>query len=65
MFCCCPVRNGCPFFGEPFLFQIFAEVDLPLFGPTELATAVLFDLGVYFAVIGTTITIILSISEDQ
>jgi multicomponent Na+:H+ antiporter subunit B len=53
------------FFGEPFLFQVFAEVDLPLFGPRELATAVLFDLGVYFAVIGTTITIILSISEDQ
>ncbi|GIQ69101.1 Na(+)/H(+) antiporter subunit B [Xylanibacillus composti] len=52
-------------FGAPFLFQTFSYVDLPVFGTRELATAVLFDLGVYFAVIGTAITIILSISEDR
>lgn len=51
-------------FGEAFLFQTFTEVDLPVFGPTELATAVLFDVGVYLAVVGTALTIILSISED-
>lgn len=51
-------------FGEAFLFQTFTEVDLPVFGPTELATAVLFDVGVYLAVAGTALTIILSISED-
>jgi len=37
---------------------------LPIFGVTELATAVLFDTGVALAVIGTAVSIILSISED-
>lgn len=52
------------FFDVPFLSQTFGHYPLPLFGETELATAVLFDFGVYFAVIGTAITIILSIGED-
>lgn len=52
-------------FNQNFLYQTFAYVDLPLFGVTELATAVVFDLGVYMAVIGTALTIILSISEDE
>lgn len=52
------------FFNEPFLFQSFDYYPLPLFGETELATAVLFDIGVYLAVVGTAITIILSIGED-
>jgi len=52
-------------FDVPFLTQTFSYVELPLLGKTELATAVLFDLGVYFAVIGTTMTIIMSISEDE
>lgn len=56
---------GSLIFDVPFLTQTFAHVNLPLIGDTELATAVLFDLGVYFAVIGTTMTIITSISEDE
>lgn len=52
-------------FAQPFLSQSFGYFDLPIFGETELATAVLFDLGVAMAVIGTAVTIILSISEDQ
>lgn len=56
---------GSLLFGVPFLTQTFTHVELPIFGDTELATAVLFDLGVYLAVIGTTMTIILSISEDK
>lgn len=53
------------FFGNPFLYQTFDYFVLPIFGEKELATAVLFDLGVYLAVIGTAVTIILSISEDK
>ncbi|KAB2331122.1 Na(+)/H(+) antiporter subunit B [Cytobacillus depressus] len=53
------------FFGEPFLNQTFGHFHLPIFGETELATAVLFDVGVALAVIGTAITIILSISEGK
>jgi multicomponent Na+:H+ antiporter subunit B len=56
---------GGVFFDAPFLSQAFAYFDLPIFGKTELATAVIFDIGVALAVIGTAVTIILSISEDQ
>ena len=52
-------------FGAPFLSHTFGHFDLPLFGDTELATAVLFDLGVYMAVVGVTMTIILTIGEDR
>lgn len=50
---------------EPFLTQSFGNVNLPILGETELSSAVLFDVGVYFAVLGTVITIILSLSEEQ
>lgn len=53
------------FFGQPFLTQTFGYFDLPIFGETELATALLFDTGVALAVIGTAVTIILTISDDR
>ncbi len=52
-------------FGAPFLSHTFGHFDLPFLGDTELATAVLFDLGVYLSVVGVTMTIILSIGEDR
>lgn len=52
-------------FGQPFLTQTFGHVDLPIFGDTELASAMVFDTGVALAVIGTAVNIILSISEDR
>jgi multicomponent Na+:H+ antiporter subunit B len=56
---------GSVFVDAPFLTQAFNYFNLPIFGETELATAVIFDTGVALAVIGTAVTIILSISEDQ
>ncbi|MGI6677752.1 MAG: Na(+)/H(+) antiporter subunit B [Dehalobacterium sp.] len=53
------------FLGQPFLSQSFGYFNLPIFGETELASAVLFDTGVALAVIGTALTIITSISEDE
>lgn len=50
---------------QPFLNQSFGTVDFPLVGEVELATAVLFDLGVYLAVVGTAVVILLSISEER
>ena len=50
---------------EPFLTQIFGHVYVPFFGETELATAVLFDVGVALAVIGASLTIIISIGDDR
>jgi multicomponent Na+:H+ antiporter subunit B len=52
-------------FGQPFLTQTFGYFDLPIFGKTELATATIFDTGVALAVIGTAVTIILTISDDR
>lgn len=51
--------------GKHFLNQTFGYVDLPVFGATEMATAVLFDVGVALAVIGTSLTIIMTIGEDR
>ncbi|MCA1023161.1 Na(+)/H(+) antiporter subunit B [Halobacillus litoralis] len=52
-------------FDQPFLTQTFAYFQLPILGKTELATALLFDLGVYLAVVGVTMTIILTIANDR
>ncbi|WP_026570268.1 MULTISPECIES: Na(+)/H(+) antiporter subunit B [Sediminibacillus] len=52
-------------FGEPFLNQTFGHFHIPLLGDKELATALLFDLGVYLTVVGITMTIILSIAGDR
>ncbi|HHW06912.1 MAG TPA: Na(+)/H(+) antiporter subunit B [Clostridia bacterium] len=51
-------------FGQPFLSQAFGHIDLPLFGDTEFATAVIFDTGVALAVLGTALSIIFTISGD-
>jgi monovalent cation:proton antiporter len=56
--------TGALFFGAQFLTHSFGHFDLPLLGDTELATAVLFDLGVYLTVVGITMTIILEIGDD-
>ncbi|MGG3890449.1 Na(+)/H(+) antiporter subunit B [Metabacillus fastidiosus] len=56
---------GAMFFDVPFLTQTFDYIELPIFGETELATAVLFDVGVALAVIGTSLTIIMSIGDDR
>lgn len=60
------VLNGIAmlFFGQPYLNMEFAYFDLPIFGETELTTVTIFEIGVSLAVIGTALTIILSISED-
>jgi len=52
-------------FDAPFLSHAFGHFELPLLGDTELATAMLFDLGVYLTVIGVTMTIILTIGRDK
>ncbi|MFZ3587813.1 Na(+)/H(+) antiporter subunit B [Bacillus sp. DJP31] len=52
-------------FDAPFLSHTDGYFYLPILGESHLATAVLFDIGVYVTVIGVTMTIILSIAEDQ
>lgn len=55
---------GAVLFGAAFLTQTFGHFHLPLLGETELATVVLFEIGVALTVVGTVVTIIVSISED-
>lgn len=53
------------FNGDPFLTHYYGYYNLPILGETSLHTATLFDLGVYFVVVGITITIIQSIGESD
>ena len=48
-------------FGKPFLTSAHAEPVLPLIGALPLASATLFDLGVYLAVVGTTMLTLVSL----
>lgn len=44
-------------FGEPFLSQDYIYVHLPLFGELELASALVFDIGIFCVVVGGLLTI--------
>ena len=48
---------GAVVFGEQFLSQTFTYIQLPLFGEVELATALVFDIGIYCVVVGGLLTI--------
>ncbi|MDD0844296.1 monovalent cation/H+ antiporter subunit A [Pseudomonas sp. Gutcm_11s] len=50
-------------FGRPFLTSAFGHFELPLVGEFELATAMLFDLGVYLAVVGATLLILVNLGK--
>ena len=56
---------GSLFFDAPFLTQTDSYFDLPLLGETHLSTVTIFEAGVALTVVGTLVTIILSISEDE
>jgi multicomponent K+:H+ antiporter subunit A len=46
------------FFGAPFLTSTFDHVHLPVVGEFELASAMLFDAGVFLTVVGATLLIL-------
>jgi multicomponent K+:H+ antiporter subunit A len=50
-------------FGYPFLTSTFTHVHWPLVGEFELASAMLFDLGVYLVVVGVTLVILLQLGR--
>lgn len=52
-------------FGFPYLKQFFDYFTFPILGEVELTTALPFDLGVYFVVFASALTIILTIAEDD
>ncbi|MEK1904431.1 MAG: monovalent cation/H+ antiporter subunit A [Pseudomonas sp.] len=50
-------------FGRPFLTTAFGHFELPLVGEFELATAMLFDLGVFLTVVGATQLILVNLGR--
>ncbi|TKA92377.1 monovalent cation/H+ antiporter subunit A [Halopseudomonas bauzanensis] len=50
-------------FGYPFLTSAFDHFAIPLVGEIELATALLFDLGVYLTVVGATLLILSNLGK--
>jgi multicomponent K+:H+ antiporter subunit A len=52
-------------FGYPFLSSSFRYLELPLFGAVPLATALLFDLGVFALVVGATALILVAIAHQS
>jgi multicomponent K+:H+ antiporter subunit A len=52
-------------FDRPFLTSTFGYFDLPLFGKTELASAMAFDLGVFFTVVGTCLLSLATLSRVE
>lgn len=52
-----------PLTGRGFLTGVWTEVATPL-GAAKLGTPVLFDLGVYFVVVGSVLTLIFTLAEE-
>jgi len=50
-------------FGRPFLTTWFDYFDIPLIGEIELASALVFDVGVYITVVGSTLMILASLGQ--
>jgi multicomponent K+:H+ antiporter subunit A len=50
-------------FGHPFLTSAFGYLHIPLIGEIELATAMIFDIGVYLAVVGATLMILANLGK--
>lgn len=53
-----------PVTGAPFLQHFFGSIEFSMFGRVELATALLFDIGVYLVVVGVAKSIVLTIAEE-
>jgi len=52
-------------FQRPFLTSAFSHVGLPLFGDVELASAMAFDVGVFFTVVGTCLLSLATLSRVE
>lgn len=50
--------------GYPFLTSTFGHFQVPVLGEVEIATAMFFDFGVYFVVVGGTLLMMMTLAED-
>ncbi len=49
---------------DPYLTHLWYDLDIPGFGEVHLGTFLLFDIGVFLVVIGTTLLVVLTLSEE-
>ena len=52
-------------FGYPFLSSHFSYLDVPLIGPVPIASALMFDIGVFAVVVGTTVLILIALAHQS
>lgn len=51
--------------GGPFLYGMWASFDLAGFGQLKIGTPLLFDIGVYFTVLGVCLLMLLTLAEES
>jgi multicomponent K+:H+ antiporter subunit A len=51
--------------GYPFLTSYFAYMDVPVIGRIPMASALLFDLGVFMLVVGSTVLILIALAHQS
>jgi multicomponent K+:H+ antiporter subunit A len=51
--------------GAPFLTSAFAYADIPLIGKVPMATALIFDLGVFALVVGATVLMLIALAHQS
>jgi multicomponent K+:H+ antiporter subunit A len=56
---------GAWLFGRPFLTSHFSYLDLPLIGKVPLASALIFDLGVFALVVGSTVLMLIALAHQS
>jgi multicomponent K+:H+ antiporter subunit A len=52
-------------FDRPFLTSYFSYADIPLIGRVPLASALLFDLGVFSLVVGATVLMLIALAHQS
>ena len=52
------------FFGVPFLTSAFQYIEVPVFGRVPMASALLFDLGVFALVLGATVLVLIALAHQ-
>jgi multicomponent K+:H+ antiporter subunit A len=61
----CGVGMAAWLFDRPFLSSSFSYVEIPLIGAIPLASALLFDLGVFSLVVGATVLMLIAIAHQS
>lgn len=56
---------GAMVLGAPFLTSAFAYADIPLIGKVPMASALLFDLGVFALVVGATVLMLIALAHQS